>query len=169
MPCVCKNIPYSIFLHTHFRKFGKCRLKPTFSETTSSILCQHDRPIWPKLERHRHNGPTRHDMLATFPAKLQAPCCAAAGMPGNAVDQKTHQNWWVWAHIKAMIAGLIDELVLIVAFFFNIAVIYTAIIGVDLFCHYCQQCHHHFFCQNNCQQLSALLPLLPPITTAGQF
>jgi hypothetical protein len=73
VPCVCKNIPYSIFLHTHFRKFGKCRLKPTFSETTSSILCRRDRPIWPKLSDTRHNGLTRHDMSATFPAKATIP------------------------------------------------------------------------------------------------
>jgi hypothetical protein len=46
-------LPYhSIFLHTHFRKSGKCRLVPTQTATTSLILCRRHGPIWPKLERH---------------------------------------------------------------------------------------------------------------------
>ena len=46
-------LPYhSIFLHTHFGKFGKCRLKPTQTATPSSISCRRHVPIWPKLERH---------------------------------------------------------------------------------------------------------------------
>ena len=46
-------LPYhSIFLHTHLGKSGKCRLEPTQTATTSSILCRRHGPIWPKLERH---------------------------------------------------------------------------------------------------------------------
>ena len=46
-------LPYhSIFLHTHLGKSGKCRLEPTQTATTSSILCRQQGPIWPKLERH---------------------------------------------------------------------------------------------------------------------
>jgi hypothetical protein len=74
--CGCDSIcayvlPYhSIFLHTHFGKSGKCRLKPTQTATTSSILCRRHGPIWPKLEWHVVSWPTCCDMLATFPAKL---------------------------------------------------------------------------------------------------
>jgi hypothetical protein len=64
-------LPYhSIFLHTNFGKFGKCRLKPTQTATTSSILCWWHGPIWPKLERHVMSLPTCCDMSATFPPKL---------------------------------------------------------------------------------------------------
>ena len=69
-------VPYhSIFLHTHFQKFVKCQLKPTQTAPTSSILCRRYGPIWPKLERHRRVVPTRHDMSATFPAKLSGNLC----------------------------------------------------------------------------------------------
>ncbi len=63
-------LPYhSIFLHTHFGKSGKCRLKKTQTATTSSISCRQHGPIWPKLERHVHVVPTCRDTSATFPAK----------------------------------------------------------------------------------------------------
>ncbi len=52
-----------------FRKFGKCRLEPTQTATTSQILCRRHGPIWPKLERHVVSSPTCRDMSATFPAK----------------------------------------------------------------------------------------------------
>jgi hypothetical protein len=52
-----------------FQKSGKCRLKPTQTATTSSILCRRHGPIWPKLERHVVSSPTCRDMSATFPAK----------------------------------------------------------------------------------------------------
>jgi hypothetical protein len=46
-------LPYhSIFLHAHFRKSGKCWLKPTQTATTSSISCWRHGPIWPKLEQN---------------------------------------------------------------------------------------------------------------------
>jgi len=46
-------LPYhSIFLNTHFGKSSKCRLKPTQTATTSSMLCPRHGPIWPKLEQH---------------------------------------------------------------------------------------------------------------------
>ncbi len=56
--CGCDSIcayvlPYhSIFLQTRLGKSGKCRLKPTQTATTSSMLCRRHGPIWPKLERH---------------------------------------------------------------------------------------------------------------------
>ena len=73
--CGCDSIcayvlPYhSIFLHTHFGKSGKCRLEPTQTATTSSILCRRHGPIWPKLERHVVSSLTCRDMSATFPPK----------------------------------------------------------------------------------------------------
>jgi hypothetical protein len=66
-------LPYhSISLHTHCGKSGKCRLEPTQTATTSSILCRQHGPIWPKLEQHGVSSPTCRDMLAPFPAKTSS-------------------------------------------------------------------------------------------------
>ncbi len=64
-------LPYhSIFLHTHFQKFGICRLKPTQSATTIFNVVSATQTHLAKIGATRHVVPTCQDMLATFPAKL---------------------------------------------------------------------------------------------------
>ena len=62
---VCAYVlPYhsSMFLHTNSENLVKCRLEPTQTATTSSILCRRHGPIWPKLEQHVVSSPTCRDI-----------------------------------------------------------------------------------------------------------
>ena len=123
LACGCGSIcayvlpNHSIFLHTHLGKSGKCRLKPTQTATTSSILCRQHGPIWPKLERHVVSSLTCRNMSATFPAKIKAMHVPRAfhhsgweiltedevwRLP-NLVETKGRRQWVV-CHWKAMAA-----------------------------------------------------------------
>ena len=102
-------LPYhSIFLLTHFGKFGKCRLEPTQTATTSSILCRWHGPICPKLERHVMSSPTCRDMSATFPPKGRW-SQAQNEMPSLLLRKKSSYCCIVWIHYWAVCNWITGE------------------------------------------------------------